>query len=188
MLLSVVLVSRAQSKSLELYYIAHDHYETVLSGIIEAVHSYVRDNPDRKVVFYLSNGNSPKYLLASKNDSESFAAFINELKSSTSHLVAPNKDRDALLSFMSSGDVLPANGLEGFDKVVLNFFISQNFVMKEYGDALIGRLFWDMELAQLPDGKLEVNILCPKEEKIDVSQMFGRMNLMNKFPISVNVY
>lgn len=188
MLLSSALVSRAQSRTVELYYVAHDDDGVVLSGIIEAVHNFVRNDQNRKVVFYLSNGNNPKCVLASKDDSKDFAGLIDELKSGYSHPVAPKLDMGNLLAVLSSGSVLPEGGLLDLDKLVLNFFISRNFVAREYCDAIIGRLFWNMELSQMPESKLEINILHPKSETLDASSLFGSANLMNQYPVTLNEY
>ena len=188
LLLSSVLLSRAQSRTVELYYIAHDDDGTVLSGLIDAVHSFVRNDQDRKVLFYLSIGSNPKFVLASRDDSKEFASFIKELTSGSTHPVSPKLDMGNMLAILSSGNMLPAGGLQDLDKLVLNFFISRNFVARGYGDEIIGRLFWDMELSQIPDGKLEINILHPKKETLDAAALFGSANLINQFPVTLNEY
>lgn len=180
--------ARAQSKSLELYYIAHDHYETAITGILDQVRRNTRYSPERTVIFYLANGNLPVRVRISPDDELEYEAFRETLNSQTSHNVYPEVDRYMLMDMLSEGKFIPTKGFDDYDKVVFNFYITPGFVAMDFCDALIGRLFWDLELAKLPRNKLEINIFHSPHEKIDEDRLFGRKNLIGNFPVLVDSF
>ena len=189
-LLAVLLSSALQlmGKSLEVYYIAHDHYETTLTRILEQVHRNARYNPERTVIFYLANGNSPVRMLVSPEDEQVFEFFIEMLNSQTSHSVYPEVDRLMLMDMLSEGRFIPTKGFDGYDRVVFNYYITPGFVSMDFCDALIGRLYWNMDMRTLRKGRLEINIFYNPDSRIDENRMFGRKGLMDQFPILVDTF
>jgi hypothetical protein len=177
--------TRAQSKSLELYYIAHDHYETALSSILAGVHDEACNNPRRTVVFYLANGSSPLMFLVSKGDEDAYSAFIDELTSRTAHPVQPLVDRDNLLDLFSGKGILPTEGFDAYNKVILNFYVTPGFVSMDYGDALIGSLYWDMDLEDLSPNALQINVFHSPDNNFPPGRLFGRKKLTGNFPVRI---
>jgi len=182
------LLAKAQSKTVELYYIAHDGHETALSEILDQVRRNARYNPDRTVVFYLANGNKPVWLRVRPEDELEYNRLRETLNEQTSHNVYPEVDRLMLIDIFSEGRTVPEIGFDSYDRVVFNYYITSGFVAMNYCDALIGRLYWDMELDKLPRTKLEINIFHSPDEKINEDKLFGRKNLMGKFPILVDSF
>ena len=180
--------ARAQGNTLELYYIAHDHYETALSGILDQVRRNTRYSPERTVIFYLANGNTPVRLRVSPDDELDYENFRETLNAQTSHSVYPEVDRLMLIDMLSEGRFIPTKGLDSYDRVVFNYYITPGFVAMDFCDAVIGRLYWDMEMAKLPRNKLEINIFHSPDERIDEDRLFGRKNFMNKFPVLVDSF
>lgn len=187
-LLFAGLVASAQSKSIELYYITHDRDETAIAKILDQVRRNVRYNPDRTVIFYLANGNNPYKLRVRPEDEIEYDRFREALKAQTLHNVHPEVDRLMLIDLFAEGRALPTRGFDAYDKVVFNFFITPGFVEMNYCDALIGRLFWDMELDKLPRAKLEINIYHSPAYRLDEDKLFGRKNLIKNFPILVDSF
>ncbi|MBR4827006.1 MAG: hypothetical protein IKZ91_03885 [Bacteroidales bacterium] len=178
----------AQGKTLEVYYIAHDHYETRLSDILDQVRRNTRYNPDRTVIFYLANGNKPVRVLVSPDDETEYNSFRETLNSQTSHNVYPEVDRYMLIDMLSEGKYVPAKGLDSYRKVVFNYFITAGFVAMDFCDALIGRLYWDMEMDKIPRNKIEINIFHSPDDRIDEDRLFGRKNLIGNFPVLVDSF
>lgn len=177
-------------KSLELYYIAHDHYESSLKNVLDVVRRNARYNTDRTVVFYLANRDEPVYFQVSPDDERKYTRFMETLNAQTSHTVSPDVDRLMLIDMFSEGRFLKTKGFDSYDKVVFNFYINPSFVQMDYCDAVIGRLYWDMELATLPKGKLEVNIFHHADDggKYREDKLFGRGRLMGGFEPLVDTY
>ena len=180
--------ARAQTRSLELYYIAHDHYETAISSILDQVRRNTRYSPHRTVIFYLANGNLPVRVRVSPDDETEYEAFRDILNSQTSHNVYPEVDRYMIMDMLSEGKYIPTKGFDEYDKVVFNYFITPGFVAMDFCDALIGRLYWDMELSRIPRNKLEINICHSPYDKIDEDRLFGRKNLIGNFPVLVDSF
>ena len=182
------MVVRAQHKTLELYYIAHDHYETAISSILSGVRNDARNNPDRAVVFYLANGSEPMYFLVSPEDDDAWSAFNDELNAKTAHPVSPLKDRDTIMSIMAGEDCLPSKGFDEYDKVILNFFVTPGFVSMDYGDTLIGGLYWNMDLDNLPASVLKINVLPSPDGELNANRLFGRKKLTGQFPVRISSF
>ncbi len=173
----------AAQKTVELYYVAHDHFEKQISDVLDLVRRNARYNPDRTVVFYLANRGTPEYFKVSPEDDRKYDKFMETLNSQTSHTVSPADDRLIILDLFSEGRFLGSKGFDGYDRVVLNFYINPSFVQMDYCDELIGRLYWDMDLASLPAGKLEINIYHHEYDggKYDEGKLFGRRRLLGRF-------
>ncbi len=180
----------AAQRSLELYYIAHDHFESSLTEMIELTRRNARYDDSRTVVCYLSNGNTPVFFKISPEDERAFQEFRTILNEQTSHSVYPDVDRLMIIDIFSEGRFLPTKGFDSYDKVILNFFINQSFVQMDYCDAVIGRLFWAMDLSSMPKNKLEINIFHHPEDLGDYSdeKMFGRKNYLGGFEPLVDSY
>lgn len=190
LILMLPMTLLAQKKTLELYYIAHDHYETTLADHLDIVRRNARFNEDRTVIFYLADGHTPHFFRVSPEDEERYVEFIESLTSQTSHNVYPDEDRLYLIDILSGGRTISTKGFDAYDAVIFNYYINESFVMMDYCDALIGRLFWDMDMAALPKNKLEINIyhqpdsrMVYKEEK-----MFGRKNLLKGFSVLIDSF
>ena len=177
-------------KTLELYYIAHDHFETALTEMLELTRRNARYDDTRTVVYYLSNGNTPNYFKVSPNDERAFQEFRTVLNEQTSHSVYPDVDRLMIMDLFSEGRFLPTKGFDSYDKVIFNFYINQSFVQMDYCDAVIGRLYWAMDLASLPKGKLEINIFHHPDDqgKYTDEKMFGRKHFMDGYEPLVDSY
>lgn len=188
LLLSAGLRAGAQSKTLELFYIAHDRHEAELTEILDQVRRNARYNPDRTVVFYLANGGAPLKVWVRPEDELEYNRFREKLNEQTSHNVYPEVDRLMLIDIFSEGRTIPMKGFDAYDRVMLNYYITPGFIAMNYCDALIGRLYWDMELDKMPRNKLEINIYHSPEDKIDENKLFGRKNLMKNFPILVDSF
>lgn len=180
--------SRLLGKSLELYYIAHDHYETTITRILEQVRRNARYNTDRTVIFYLANGNSPVRMLVSPNDEQDYDFFIEMLNSQTSHNVYPEVDRLMIMDMLSEGRFIPTKGFDDYDSVVFNYYITPGFISMDFCDALIGRLYWDMDMQTLGKRKLEINIFHNPDIRVDENKLFGRKNLIEQFPYLVDSF
>lgn len=181
-------VSLAQTKSLEFYYIAHDHYETRISSVLSVVHDNASNDPDRTVVFYLANGYKPLIHLVSRGDQDDYLAFVEELNSRTSHPVMPNIDRDEILDVLSGKKLLNTEGFKSYNKVTFNFFVTPGFVSMDYGDTLIGGLFWAMDLDELPLNVLQINVFHSPEEQLTEDRLFGRKKLTGDFPVQISTF
>lgn len=179
-------VAQGQAKKLEVYYIAHDKHEAEITDILEQVRRNARYNPERKVIFYLASGNRPVFMTVGPDDETNYLTFRGKLNEQTSHNVYPEVDRLMLIDLLSKG--LSTKGLDAYERVVFNYYITPGFVALNYCDALIGRLYWDMELDKMPRNKLEINIFYSQEDKINEDKLFGRKNLMKNFPILVDSF
>lgn len=190
-LLSLVgpFLCRAQ-KTLEVYYIAHDHYESSLSSILNVVRQNSRYNTDKKVLFYLANIDKPEWFFLSPKDDQDYQKFMGELNGQTSHNVYPDIDRLKLIEILSDKSVTKGIGLGAYQSVVFNYYITPSFAMMEYCDAVIGRLFWDLDMGSIPREKLEINIYHHSDDgySYDENQLFGRKNLLNGFPVLIDTY
>lgn len=180
----------AQKKTLELYYIAHDHYETALSELLDVVRRNARYNEDRTVIYYLADGHTPHYFRLSPSDEEKYTEFIETLNAQSSHNIYPDEDRLFLIDIFSREGVVPSKGFDAYDSVIFNYYITESFLMMDYCDALIGRLFWDMDMASIPKNKLEINIFHQPDSKMiyTVQKMFGRKNLLKGFPVLIDSF
>jgi len=183
------LVLRAQ-KSFELYYVAHEHYESSLMGILNEVRQNARYNTNKVVVFYLANTDHPEWFVVSPNDDKSYQKFMAELGGQTSHNVYPEVDRLKLIEILSSKDLNGGRDLSAFGELAFNFYINPTFAMMDYCDALIGRMYWDLDLASIPRERLEINIYYHSDDgyTYDENQLFGRKNLMNGFPVLFDTF
>lgn len=181
-------LSQARGKSLELYYIAHDHYETTISTILEKVRADARNNPERTVVFYLADGPKSQFFKVSPEDEDAWIAFNDELVSRTAHPVTPLADRDAIMDLLTREDIMGDKGFDAFDRVVLNFYITPGFVSMDYGDTLIGGLYWNMDLASLPSDKLQINVFHAPDAKVSPDRLFGRKRLTGNFPVRISPF
>ena len=189
LLLLVPVLVRAQ-KSLELYYIAHDHYEAQLSDILKEVRQNARYNSSKTVIYYLANVDSPKYVVVSPNDEKEYQSFIEELNNQSSHNIYPEVDRMKLMELLSSPIITGGKDLSSFENVVFNFYINPTFAIMSYGDSIIGRLYWDMELDSVPRSKLEINIYHHGDDGYDYDEkhLFGRQDLLNGFPVLIDTF
>ena len=171
-------------RQLEVHYVAHDHYEVVLGKMLAAVWSDAKSDPEKTVVLYLANGDEPVVLVSTSEDKTDIDGFINELNSRTRHSVYPESDRLYIMEKLA-GEEWGGPGFDGFSKVVFNFYINKSFVETEFCDALIARLYWDLELGSLPKGSLAVNVLYPREsgniQALKASALFGKERLMGYF-------
>ena len=179
---------QAGAKTLELHYIAHDHNETDLAAILDRVRSNTRYNEDRVVIFYLANGNQPLRLRVSPQDDLAYSEFRETLISQTSHNVYPEVDRYMIMDMLSEGRFIPTKGFDDYDRVVFNYYINEGFVAMDFCDALIGRLFWDLEMNKIPRNKLEINIFHAPGQRTQEDRLFGRKNLMGSFPVLVDSF
>lgn len=177
-------------KTVELYYIAHDHYESDLTNLLEIARRNARFNTGRTLVFYLADGNEPLYFRVGAEDDRDYTKFITKLNEQTSHNVYPDVDRLMLIDIFSEGRFLPTKGFDSYDKVIFNFYINPAFVLMEYCDALIARLYWDMELSSLPKDKLEINIFHHQDDGGSYSEdkLFGRRRLLGGFEPLIDTY
>ena len=181
-------LSLARGKSLELYYIAHDHYETKISSILEKVRADARNNPERTVLFYLADGHKSQFFRVSPDDEDAWIAFYDELVSRTAHPVTPLTDRDAIMDLLTGEDILGDKGFDAFDRVALNFYITPGFVSMDYGDTLIGGLYWNMDLANLSPDKLQINVFHAPAVKVSPDRLFGRKRLTGNFPVRISPF
>ena len=189
LLLLVPVLVRAQ-KSLELYYVAHYHYENQITDILNVVRQNARYSSFKTVVFYLSNIDKPQYVVISPKDDKEYQDFIAELNSQSTHNVYPEIDRMKLLQILSDKALTDGYELKDCEGLVFNFYINPTFAMMGYCDAVIGRLYWDLDLNSVSRDKLEVNIFHHSDDgyKYDVNQLFGRKNLLNGFPVLVDSF
>lgn len=187
LLLLVTLSVRAQ-KDLEFYYIAHNQDEVSLSVMLDDVRKVARYNSGLKVVYYLANGSSPLYHVVSPDDGDEYDAFRHELNSRSSHTVYPEVDRKAIIDMFSGGYPLKTVGFDSYNKVTFNFCVTSSFFNMGWGDGLIGRLFWEMEMDKLPKGKIAFNIYYPADEKDQVNEnnIFGRLRLFGDYDPLIN--
>ena len=58
----------------------------------------------------------------------------------------------------------------------------------DFCDALIGRLYWDMDMQTLGKRKLEINIFHNPDIRVDENKLFGRKNLIEQFPYLVDSF
>ena len=189
MLLLVPFISRAQ-QSLELYYIAHDHYETQLTNILKEVRQNARYNTSKTVLFYLSNVDSPKWMVVSPNDEKEYKSLIEEINGQSSHNIYPEVDRMKLIELLSSPKITGGKELSSYESVVFNYYINPTFAVMSYGDSIIGRLYWDLDLDSVPRNKLEINIYYHSDDGFNYNekQLFGRQNLLNGFPVLIDTF
>lgn len=183
------LLCKAQ-KNLELFYIAHNHFESALADVIKENRQVSRYDKDKVVVFYLANGSNPIWFKASAQDGKDYDAMIEALNSQVSHNVYPEVDRIELIKLFSDKNILGVEGFSSFKSVSFNFYINPSFVTMGYCDSVIGRLFWDMDLASLPKGVLEVNIYHHTDDGYIYKEerLFGRQNLMKGFSVMIDTF
>lgn len=184
-LLLLPCLSRAQ-KTLEFYYFAHDHFGKELRKVVDEVRFTARYNESRTVIFYLANGNKPVYFKVSTDDEKAYSEFIEELNDQVSHLVYPEVDRQTICDILSGGRFLPTSGFDSYDHVLLNYFISSSFVQQDFDDAVIGRLYWDMDLDQMPRSKCQIRIYCAPGERIKEDSLFG--SKIGKIPVLLDTF
>ena len=188
-LFSTPIVCSAQ-KTLEFFYVAHDRYERDISEELDKIRRNARFNEYRTVVFYLANGGSPKFFKVSPDDDRQYTTFMETLNGQTSHNVYPDVDRLMILELLSNGRTVPRKGLDGYERVSFNFYINPGFVQMNYCDAVIGRLFWDMEMDKLPRNAFEINIYHHKDDGGDYREdkLFGRKGLLGNFEPIVDTF
>ena len=178
MLLLLPCLCMAQ-RSLEFYYLVHDHNGQELVKVVDGVRASALDNAGRTVYFYMPDGDTPHYFKVSAEDSEAYSKLTDELKARVSHTVYPDVDRQTVCDILS-------DGFASFDKVIFNFFVSSGFVQQSYGDAVISRLYWDMDLDSLPSGKCQIKVFSEQGDKINNSKLFGRKT--GGLPVVIGTY
>lgn len=185
LMLLLPVAANAQNK-LEFYYIAHNQYEVALTALLDDIRLDARYDNNRRVIFYLSNRKDPVYLVVSPNDEKEYEIFRDALNSQSSHTVYPEVDRMKIMELFSTGNAIPTIGFSSYDRVVFNFYVNRGFVEMEYGDSLIGRLYWDMDLASLP--RKDVNVYYPSSEEVNEDKVFGQKNLFGDYEPLINTF
>lgn len=178
-LLSLLPCLCMAQRSLEFYYLVHDHNGDELVRIIDGVCAASRSDAGKTVYFYMPNADDPVCLKLSGEGNEDYDRLVGELKARVSHGVYPEVDRQTVCDILS-------DGFAEFDKVSFNFYITPGFVQQSYGDAVISRLYWDMDLDRLPSGKCQVRVFTERGERIDDSKLFGRKT--GGFPVVLGTY
>lgn len=189
LLLAAVFQGKAQ-KTVELYYIAHDHYENLLTDVLKEVHQNNRYNNNKVVIFYLPNGANPIWMRVSPKDDKEYEYLINALNEQTSHPVFPEVDRQKIIEIFSDKDVRDGKGFIGCESVSLYFYINPGFATMGYCDAVISRICWDLELGSLPKNVVEINIYHHQFDGYNYNELklFGRQNLMKDFSVMIDTF
>ena len=184
----LIPVKGLAQKDLEFYYIAHDQHEVALTAMLDDVRKNVRYDGNRIVIFYLANGNSPRLHFVSSDDEKEYELFRSELNSQDSHNVFPEVDRQKIIELFSLGEKLPAKGFDAYNRISFNFYVNKAFIDMEWGDEVIGRLYWDMELSALPKGKIQYKVYYPSGDRVNEDKIFGRKKLFGGFEPLVNTF
>lgn len=189
--IAVLLPFVLSGRQLDVYYIAHDHYESTLSKLVTTIWNTATADPGRTVVVYLANGDEPCVMVSPSQEGSDLEAFVSTLNSRSQHNVYPESDRKFFIEKLS-GTEWGGPGFGNFDRVVFHFYINRSFVEMGYCNALIARLYWDMEMASLPKGKLAIKIYYPREDgelqKVKASSLFGKERLMGMFEPAVVLF
>lgn len=166
-------------KSLDFYYLVHDHNGNELIAVINGVRDSYQGRDDRTVYLYMPDGDTPVYFALSKQEDKRYSTLIDEIRARVSHRVYPEGDRETVCNILS-------DGFGTFDKVCFNFYITSGFIQQSYCDAVISHLYWDIDLDKFPPGKCQINVFTQKGERIDTSNLFGRKT--GNFPVKLGTY
>lgn len=148
------------------------------------IYNKERSNPH---IFYLSDNMNPKVIFMNvdtlRNNEENFEEYIlGTLNSPINHNVMPRFDVDSIVEIFNAIDFIDEDGNLTYNKLTMEFYVSETFWSREYNVSLISYLYWVLGLDKyVPAGQIDLNVWYSRTdtEYIDESSYFGKMNLLD---------
>lgn len=186
LLLTFPVLTSAQDKTFELYYIAHD-YSTRVEGIcsmLEETYEMALEYEDCAVVYYLPNGDRPIVVKVNVpgDNRRDFDALISELRTKYSHESYVYLDLPNLVEIFNAADFLDEDGSYNYSSMRITWFVNSSFWSMNYNESLISALYFVMDFDKHQD-YVTIDIWDTGDERIRVNRNypFGKKNLSSNY-------
>lgn len=176
---SVTAQENDPNKSFRLVYVAQDSsmpLEHLLETLRDAYNHAMVEGP---TIFYLANGNAPivvKVNVKDDNRDDFEQKLLPSLQENVSRSVYGRVDKENIIKLLDEANFLDDTG-ELFHRANdLEFHVGENFFSMGNNEALIGALFFELNLSRyMGNGTFNINVFCPRsvDEGINV---FGVLN------------
>lgn len=187
--LFIAITSSAQSvspvidKDFRFVYIAHD-VETPVNRLIERI----RENKNNAlseyedVVFYLANGTNPivvEFNVGNNNQADFEDILLSELNERISHEVNPETDKEKIMEILNRIKVIDNDKNLNYQTLKFNFYVNSDYWTLKNNEAVIAPIFFAYDVPNIKGGRVQYQILEPREDRLPQGDLFGLKNLSN---------
>lgn len=178
------LLSFAQDKSFEFYYIAHDG-KTNFSELCNRLYEVYEDalsNEDYAVIFYMPNYDEYIDVRVNLPDSnpDDFEKIISELRIKVAHDNSTEVDYAAIMDLINKYDFVDDEGTHTYTSVLFCWYVNPTFWSCGNNESLIAKLYFTLELGNYTE-YVESQFWHTRddglEKLVDRRYPFGRKNV-----------